>query len=201
MSALQFKITLEDIKPPIWRRVKVPLGFNLNQLHQTIQLVFDWQFAHMHGFMPFSSKDAKGALLALEMQYDDPVQLYYEIDKVTLREIFLADGYTRLRYVYDYGDNWVHLVTLEEVLEEELDRPVFMKGKRMAPFEDCGGVWGFSDLLEALQDPEHSEHEDVMDWLGLEEGDVVNPAIFDDKAIEARLASFHFDPEPFRYDF
>jgi hypothetical protein len=71
-------------------------------------------------------------------------------------------------YEYDFGDSWEHVILVEKILQPEagVHYPICLKGKRACPREDCGGILGYGDLLEAIQDPAHSEHKDMLDWLG-----------------------------------
>ncbi len=77
-------------------------------------------------------------------------------------------GVERFLYVYDFGDNWRHDIVIERVDEGEshIDYPVFVDGKRRGPPEDVGGVYGFMEFLEAVRDPMHSEHRDMIGWYG-----------------------------------
>ncbi len=70
-------------------------------------------------------------------------------------------------YEYDFGDGWEHKVVLEKILPLEYsESPVVIKGKMACPPEDCGGVWGYSDFLDAIQNPKHEEHESMLEWVG-----------------------------------
>ena len=75
---------------------------------------------------------------------------------------------TKFSYTYDMGDNWEHEVMVEKILSPEPDKhyPICLTGKRACPPEDCGGIWGYEDLLEIMKDPEHEEYEERMEWLG-----------------------------------
>ena len=74
----------------------------------------------------------------------------------------------KIRFTYDFGDNWQHDVLLEKILDPEPGTryPRCTNGKRNCPPEDCGGVWGYAGFLEAISDPKHAEHEDMLDWIG-----------------------------------
>jgi hypothetical protein len=75
---------------------------------------------------------------------------------------------TAIRYVYDFGDDWVHRVVVEKVLraDRNVSYPCCIGGKRAGPPEDCGGVWGYEELLAAISDPDHAEHESMLEWVG-----------------------------------
>lgn len=74
----------------------------------------------------------------------------------------------KIEYQYDFGDGWEHEIVLEKVLppEEGAKYPVCIKGRRACPPEDCDGIWGYEDLLLALQDPNHPDHDDLLEWVG-----------------------------------
>jgi len=166
----QFKVTLKGIRPPIWRRFQVASNITFLDLHHVIQVVMGWYNAHLHQFF---------------------VNGYTLTDKTTLEEVGLGGGdvaKTRLdqlvkqegqkfSYEYDFGDSWEHELLLEKILESEagITYPRCLKGKRACPPEDCGGVWGYEELLEVIQDPENPEHEDMLEWLG----DDFDPEEFD----------------------
>ncbi|MEJ2697770.1 MAG: plasmid pRiA4b ORF-3 family protein [Candidatus Sulfobium sp.] len=71
----------------------------------------------------------------------------------------------KARYIYDYGDDWEHVITLEEILprDEANEYPLCSGGARACPPEDCGGVWGYADFLEAIMDPAHESLEEMLD--------------------------------------
>lgn len=71
-------------------------------------------------------------------------------------------------YEYDFGDGWEHQILVEKILsrQKEVHYPVCLTGKRACPPEDCGGIWGYAQLLEVLQDPEHPQYEEMLSWVG-----------------------------------
>ena len=79
-----------------------------------------------------------------------------------------ASGVKRFSYVYDLGDNWRHDVTVEEIGDGEpgMEYPAFVDGARRCPPEDIGGADGFMDFLEAVLDPTHERHPDMIGWYG-----------------------------------
>jgi hypothetical protein len=74
----------------------------------------------------------------------------------------------KIKYEYDFGDSWEHDVILEKITDvtEKPKHAVCVAGKRNCPPEDCGGIWGYEDLLEILKNPEHAEYQEMLDWLG-----------------------------------
>jgi len=159
----QFRITLQGPEPRIWRRVRVPGDMRLSDLHTVIQVVMEWCDDHLHDFEirggRFGSEETTGGL-----PWATPV---VDERKVKLIQLALIPGVV-FGYTYDFGDDWVHIVEVEEVLppEEGVAYPVCIDGARAAPPEDCGGVWGYAAKLDVLEDPEHEEYGWVRDWMG-----------------------------------
>lgn len=158
----QLKITLLDSKPAIWRRVQVPNDINLAKLHQAIQSVMGWEDAHLHQFKV--GKTYYGTTYP-----DDSAGMPETRDerKARLSEL-VSRPKAKFVYEYDFGDSWEHEIVLEKILPAEpgVTYPVCTDGKRACPPEDCGGVWGYENLLEVIQDPKHPEHEDMLEWIG-----------------------------------
>ena len=154
----QIKITLNNISPPVWRRVLVHRDTNLHELHNIIQYVMGWDRYHLHEY------DVNG------QSYSEPdADVEYSEDerKVKLGQLGLREN-NSFHYIYDFGDDWRHKITLEKKLPIEDDKryPVCIAGKRACPPEDCGGPWGYTDFLEAIKNPEHEDHEEMMEWVG-----------------------------------
>ena len=137
----QLKITLEGVRPPIWRRVLAPGGMRLDDLHRVIQIAMGWTDSHPHEFM----KGRNTWALPDEDGYSDSESL--DERNFQVRELLVRAG-DSLRYVYDLGDNWRHKVVLEKILpdSEGPRRPVCVDGKRTGPPEDCGGIYGFVEM-------------------------------------------------------
>ena len=157
----QLKVTLKNIRPPIWRRFQVEDDLTFYQLHTVLQTVMGWYDAHLHSF------DINGLQLTdaetLAMGWGDGK----DDQKVRLSQ-YLRHEKQKFRYVYDFGDDWEHEVLLEKILtiEEGVFYPRCIKGKRECPPEDCGGVWGYQEILEILKDKNHSEYETYAEWIG-----------------------------------
>lgn len=96
----------------------------------------------------------------------------------------------KIEYQYDFGDGWEHEIVLEKVLppEEGAKYPVCIKGRRACPPEDCGSIWGYEDLLLALQDPNHPDHDDLLEWVG----GSFDPEAFEPDEINELLRGFAF---------
>ena len=159
----QIKVTLLGTRPPIWRRLLVPADLTLEQLHDVLQLAMGWQDCHMHDFRigqkRFGTPDPTERLMGLPGTASErTVRLLTVLGKVGAKAV----------YTYDFGDGWEHGIVVEKILSPEPGHayPACVDGKRHGPPEDCGGVPGFYNLLEAIRDPGHDEHEDLQDWLG-----------------------------------
>lgn len=161
-SVYQLKITLRDIRPPIWRRVQVRSDITLGHLHWVIQFAMGWTNSHLHSFsiqgVDYSMSMPDLGLDELDMRDEQSVML----SKVMTGEK------VKFFYLYDFGDSWEHEVVVEKVLTAESDTsyPVCIKAKRACPPEDCGGTWGYQTLLKAIKDPKHPEHAFRREWVG-----------------------------------
>lgn len=167
------KVTLLGSEPPIWRRIEVLPTASLAMLHHVIQCVMGWEDDHLHCF------EAQGRRFAaanpLGEIYDDGEGNEYD---VTIGEV-LRTKRMKMRYEYDFGDCWQHELVLEDVVAPEpgAQYPRCTAGERACPPEDCGGLWGYYNMLEALSDPEHEDHEHFNEWLGGHfDPDEFNPA-------------------------
>jgi len=176
----QLKVGLRGTKPPIWRRLEVPADISLARLHTVIQVAFGWDDSHMHAFeTPYGNFGVADAELGHRAEAP-----------VTLEQVAPAAN-SRLRYTYDFGDDWEHDVVVEKVLDRRgtADYPRCSGGRRAAPPDDCGGVWGYAELVEVLGDPDHPEHEDRLEWLGLDDAAGFDPDRFDADAVTRALSN------------
>lgn len=162
-SLYQIKVSLKGSKPPIWRRLLVHSSMNLNAFHEVIQISMGWQNSHLHQF----EKD--GILYGM---VDDEFENVFGPEPEDETQYKLSDllksEQESLDYEYDFGDGWGHKVVLEKILPFDSSSEVAacIKGKRACPPEDCGGIWGYENLLGIISDSEHPEHKEMMQWLG-----------------------------------
>ena len=160
----QFKVTLTDTEPPIWRRIQVG-DCNLDKLHEHIQTAMGWTNSHTHHFRIDGRLYGDPRLLAEtfgELNYADST-------RTRLGDILHeGGGRARFEYEYDFGDGWLHEVLFEGRLRAEPGKrhPLCLEGERACPPEDVGGVWGYVDFLAAVADPEHEQHEEMREWIG-----------------------------------
>jgi hypothetical protein len=174
-SLYQIKVTLVGSKPPIWRRLIVKDNIRLDQLHSVLQVAMGWFNYHLHQY-----RVGRSCIGIPDRDYD--------IDVTDERKVFLqniiANPKDNFVYEYDFGDGWEHKIVLEKILPLDFsESPVVIKGKKACPPEDCGGIWGYSDFLDAIQYPKHEEHESMLEWVGGE----FDPDEFDMNFINKKL--------------
>ena len=172
----QLKISLKYIRPPIWRRILVASDTTLEQLHLIVQAAMGWYNCHLHSWTIGGVEYGQP-----QGEYDSDM---HDEKTVKLSKIVAGEKF-KFSYTYDFGDSWEHEILVEKVLAAttETRYPVCVTGKRACPPEDCGGAWGYAELLSILNDPENPEYEEKMDWLE----DNFDPNEFDLKETNSRL--------------
>lgn len=190
-QVMQFKVTLLEVKPPIWRRIRVPLLYSFWDLHVAIQDAMGWNDSHLHAFQISDPKTGEQRRFGIPSgeDWDSTVESWDH----AIADYF-RPGNERAAYEYDFGDNWQHTVELETTPLDETDDqcPSCVDGARRCPPEDCGGESGYEELLEVIGDPKHEEHERMLEWLG-------EP--FDPEAFDVSAVSFDDPKERWQYAF
>ena len=161
MKGYQLKITIKGSKPPIWRRVVVPEQFTFCQLHQAIPGAFGWCDYHLHKF-----EFKKPGLLIRETWEEDDLAESRGCDVLeegTQIGTLITEN-PRFIYTYDFGDTWEHQILMEKEVEYEYSYPQVLKYKGDNIPEDCGGIGGYYDLLDKLDDPEAEDHDLMEEW-------------------------------------
>ena len=155
----QFKVKLRGAtKPPVWRRVLVPADFTFSGLHAVIQEAFGWWNEHLYCF---GNTPYRRQLTIAELNEDDWEEPDYNAREFTVGEFFgEGTGAQKLCYVYDFGDDWIHDITLEQVIDRESSHASCTAGKGACPEEDCGGVWGYEEMKENGEFDPHDFHLD-----------------------------------------
>jgi len=177
----QIQISLNGSTPEIWRRIQLKSDTLLPDLHNIIQTTMGWDDSHLHQFI--KNKEF----------YGDP-SVDEDFDTIDYRKIklsaMLKKEKEKFMYEYDFGDGWIHTILLEKILpvDSKTKYPVCIAGEMHCPPEDCGGVWGYSDLLEILKDPKHEEYGNIIEWLG----DDFDPNEFNIELINAFLTGCSF---------
>ena len=191
----QLKVTLQEIQPPIWRRILVWEDATLAQLHRILQIVMGWEDYHLHQF-------EIGRRIYSVPDPDDDLYERQVIDesRVRLREVVPRVG-IQFEYLYDFGDSWRHDLLLEAIVLPDLgtEYPHCVTGERRTPPEDVGGPPGYEDYLEALADPEHQEHENVLRWRGPFDPEAFSPTTVNQELQKKfrsarRIATTHASP-------
>jgi len=173
---LQFKIQIKDIKkPPVWRRVVVPETFTFHRFHEVIQAAFGWENYHLYQF----SSQGWGSEERITLPSDDDWEPVIDSTKEKLKDILKKEGQT-YTYIYDFGDSWMHKITLEKITDEKSLKASCIAGKGACPPEDCGGIWGYEGIKELFEtEPESDETNEFREWLGLEDDENWDPNLFD----------------------
>ena len=179
----QFKITLIDINPKIWRWIQVPEDYSFYELHEAIQAAMGWDDCHLHKFEILSPKndmiESIGTVDNSNWSLDiEPL----DESNIKISQYFLMDN-RRAIYEYDFGDNWEHEILLEKILQAQKgdNYPKCIDGENACPPEDCGGVWGYKILLESLNNPKHQEYSLNKEWFSLDKE--FDPEKFDANAV------------------
>lgn len=156
------KITLDEVKPAVLRRIEVPLDIRLDRLHLTVQAAMGWTNSHLYELRagdvrwstPFPDDDWSGDFL--------------DARKARFGDVLEDVGTRKLVYLYDFGDGWEHTIKLECRTDPEpgVLYPRLIKVSGRCPPEDCGGPWGYAELLEAIRDPAHERHAELTEWIG-----------------------------------
>ena len=168
INLYQFKITLLNITPTIWRRILVPDNYSFWDLHVAIQDSMGWLDCHLHAFRMKRKHSHKITEIGIpnDDRFEDEPEILPGWEIGVSR--FFSDLGLKAEYEYDFGDSWAHEVLLEGHLikEKGLKYPVCIGGERACPPEDCGGESGFFDFLEIILNPNHEEYKEMVEWVG-----------------------------------
>lgn len=163
----RLKVELLEVSPKVWRRFDTFADQTLFQLHHILQGVMGWDLAHLYAF-----EDGHG----YGGQFSTAARL---CDVCQVGEA--------LTYVYDFGDNWRHLVTVEKAMARPNGHyPRVIEGSRACPPEDCGGPWGYAEMLRVLAGPRNARRREVVEWVGKS----FDPKVFDLEEAQERLTEF-----------
>jgi len=177
----QIKISLKNAKPPIWRRIKIDAATDLETFHNVLQDVMGWTNSHLFEFVA-SDKKRYGII---DDEYVDGYEDVTEASEATLQDVLKREG-SKIIYVYDFGDCWEHEILLEEQsVGDDGDLPICITGKKACPPEDCGGLWGYYDMLIIIKDKKHPEHKEMLEWLGFD----FDPDHFDKNEVNELLGN------------
>ncbi len=157
-KTFQITVALQGSKPPIWRRLLVDSNTSLIDLHKILQTTMGWLNAHLHMF-----SDGKHEYAPEEFELEDTK----DSEKVRLDKLLTKEG-AAILYEYDFGDGWLHKITLEKVMpaEKNTQIPRCIAGRGSCPPEDVGGIGGYAMMLNVLKNPQHEEYDSYLEWLG-----------------------------------
>jgi hypothetical protein len=162
-ALLQLHIELEHSEPRIWRTVLVPDNITLIKLHSVIQAAMGWWGGHLHEFVIDHCHYG-------QVFDDDPMlEMGPELVDERRKKLLKVLGRKKqFEYLYDFGDSWWHKIRVEGVLPLTTPRPqaLCLAGEMACPPEDVGGLGGYFDFLEAVMNPQHEDHESMIEWCG-----------------------------------
>lgn len=180
MKAYQIKVTVKDSKPPVWRRMMIPAGITFQVFSAMINEAMEWCGYHLYNFT-FSKLG-----VCFEEEIDDFE--YGNMERLEAGESVIdsyLEGQKSFTYCYDFGDNWIHTITVEDIVDDydQLCAQV-VKYKGDSFPEDCGGIWGYYELMETLANPKDPEYENMKEWYedafpGEYDMDVINDMLYD----------------------
>jgi hypothetical protein len=174
------KVTLLGTKPPIWRRLLVPASMTLAKLHDVLQTAMGWHDCHMHEFRAgerhIGRPDPEDIGMGMQVENERNIRL---------SSVLRRPG-AKLIYTYDFGDNWEHAIVLEKLLPllPDMTSPICIDGSLACPPDDCGGIPGFYELLDALAHPNHEQHQEMREWIGED----FDPQAFSVEEVNRKLA-------------
>jgi hypothetical protein len=179
----QIKVTLKESKPSVWRRIEVRGDATLGELHAIIQMAMGWTNSHLHHFIVGKRPNLRFIGAPDPYEGDDLMDEENE-DEIVISRVLPA-AKSKITYEYDFGDSWEHEVVLEQIAGAEAgaDYPRCIAGENACPPEDVGGVWGYVNFLQAINNPEHNQHEEFLEWVGGE----FDPEEFDLDAVNELL--------------
>lgn len=148
---LTFTIELRGSRPRIWRRLSLPGDLTLDAVHTLFQAAMGWSDSHLHRFQPGTGQVYSDPYFVTEFDEDEGDDGTRE-EGVRLDQLLRAPG-DRMTYLYDFGDDWEHRVTLESSgpLTAENRQPTCLAGAKACPPEDVGGVHGHHEVARWLR--------------------------------------------------
>jgi hypothetical protein len=181
--AFQFHVSIKDSSPVIWRRLIVPAEYTFYQLHLSLQGAFGWENCHLFQFSKKGWMDKESIGIpefAEEM-------VVHEAKDILLSTVFKKKKDKQI-YTYDFGDNWDHIVLLEEIFDKEPYWTVCIDGKNECPPEDVGGIGGYEEMVKCFSSGTEKEKKSYREWLGLNPKENWNSANFSIREINKRLS-------------
>lgn len=181
---LTLHASIDDVAPPVWRRIRVDGDITLRNLHHILQASFGWTSSHLH---QFDIEDDTYTMLDNEYVLDlieAPGQGPLDDRKAKLGRLVYPGQ--RFIYLYDFGDSWTHTIHVESITDapEKLGYATVIDGAGACPPEDVGGPLGYIEFLDTIENrPRSQEAREMLDWAG---GDF-DANVFDKRAANAAL--------------
>lgn len=188
--AYQIKVTMRDIEPPVWRRLRIPGSVTFYQLHRIIQVAFGWLDYHLYRFSFENAvvvEEDPDFFFSFRELYGEDLQ-HFEPHETAVSELF--DQHDSCVYEYDFGDSWQHDIVVEKRLKESKRNavPVCLGGERHRPPEDVGGPGGYENFLEIIRDKDNPERDELLSWAQKDtRGTLFDPEYFHLEAVNRRL--------------
>jgi Plasmid pRiA4b ORF-3-like protein len=176
----QFKIQLKHLTDPtVWRQLLIPDYFTFHRFHKVIQVAFGWKNYHLYQFSPKGyGSEPNISLPDPESDMDFPFKQKLDSQKTKLLHIFTIPKQKYI-YIYDFGDDWTHIITLQKILDQKRLNAELLSAAGACPPEDCGGFPGYWNLQKIINDPKHPEHNSMKEWMGLSKKQNWDAAYFD----------------------
>ena len=178
-SIARLLVTLDDVKPPVRRRVEAPLAIRLDRLHLVLQAAMGWTNSHLY---EIRARNVGWGLPDPDFG-DGPL----DAKKARLVDVLEDVGTKTLKYLYDFGDGWKHTVKVERIADAVpgMAYPVLIDAVGRCPPEDVGGSWGYAEFLDAIADPAHENHAEMKEWAG----EPFDPKVVDVEALTDDVAA------------
>jgi Plasmid pRiA4b ORF-3-like protein len=175
----RLKITLDDVKPAVLRRIEVPFNIRLDRLHLAIQAAMGWTNTHLY---EIRARDVGWGIPDRDWG-DGPL----DARKANLGDVLEDVGTKTLRYLYDFGDGWEHTIKVERLIDPEPGAlyPRLIEASGRCPPEDIGGPWGYAEFLDAIGNPKHERHAEFKEWLA----DDFDPNLVDARWLAEEVAT------------
>jgi len=164
-QVVKLKVTLKLDSSNVWRRILVPINYTFVDLHRIIQEAFSWKDYHLHEFYIYDHNNKPVVnLVCSEEAFDFEMDLPMQHERGIRLSEYIPE-YKLVRYVYDFGDNWEHIIEVEEIIGDyDKNHPICLEGEGSSPPEDVGGDYGFEEFLKIIEDSNHPQHERMLKW-------------------------------------
>lgn len=162
----EIKVSIRDTHPSVWRRLQIPEGITFHELNAIIQLAFDWCGYHAYNFEVGATLHDMGVFIELP-ELDDGWGDYETKNSKKEKIDKYFKEYKRMKYTYDFGDDWIHDIIIEKTVEtdKKLTKPICIKAKMADLPEDCGGPYGYEELLDILSDKNNERYNEMREWV------------------------------------